>query len=81
MKTLWVFVTSEEEEMDAKKDRNAGKFAEPRSWAARWCGHGLNTPGPRPQRVEPNEKRFIKPRGWSAKWCGGGLGVDPRARR
>jgi len=81
MKTLWVFVTSEEEKMDAKKDRNAGKFAEPRSWAARWCGYSLSNPGTQPQQAQPDQRKFFKPRGWSAKWCGDGLGAHPRRRR
>jgi len=67
--------------MDAQKDRNAGKFAEPRSWAARWCGYGLSNPGPQPQQVQPNQRKFTKPRGWAAKWCGDGLGADPRTGR
>jgi len=67
--------------MDGEKDRNAGKFAEPRSWAARWCGYSLNNPEPQPEQMEPAQRRFTKPRGWSAKWCGGGLGVNRRDRR
>jgi hypothetical protein len=61
--------------MKTQADRNARKFAEPRSWAAKWCGHGLTTGRNRPQALSPMGKTFAEPRGWSAKWCGGGLGL------
>lgn len=67
---------SEEEEMDTRNDPNAKKFTEPRSWAARWCGHGLARTESRPEAPKSNGKKFIEPRGWSAKWSGGALYGD-----
>jgi hypothetical protein len=59
--------------MDTKNDPNAKKFSEPRSWAAKWCGHGLAGAESRPKAPKTNGKKFTEPRGWSAKWSGGGL--------
>jgi hypothetical protein len=64
--------------MGTQTDRNAGKFAEPRSWAAKWCGYGLTPRGPRPGPSESSGGKFAEPRGWSAKWCSGGLGFRRR---
>jgi hypothetical protein len=54
-------------------DPNERKFAEPRSWAGKWCGYGLGASETRPSDVKRKEGRFSRPRGWSAKWCGRGL--------
>lgn len=59
--------------MDTKNDPNAKKFSEPRSWAAKWCGHGLSDTRSHPEAPKTNGKKFAEPRGWSAKWSGGGL--------
>jgi hypothetical protein len=67
--------------MDNGADRNAGKFAEPRSWAAKWCGYGLAAGGRRVKETAMNARKFAEPRGWSARWCSGGLGFKPRAKR
>jgi hypothetical protein len=67
--------------MAKKADHNAGKFAEPRSWAAKWCGHSLaagQEPDPAPE-ASGNGRKFAEPRGWAAKWCSGGLGF-PRPK-
>lgn len=67
--------------MNTRADPNAGKFAEPRSWAAKWCGYGLSEK----QRSSTERSRvdgtFAEPRGWSVKWCAAGLGEGPRRRR
>jgi hypothetical protein len=52
---------------------NERKFAEPRSWAGKWCGYGLSRGETQPEAVRQKQGRFSEPRGWSAKWCGGGL--------
>jgi hypothetical protein len=54
-------------------DRNSRKFAEPRSWAGKWCGYGLAGRAPRTKAVRNNQGKFAEPRGWSAKWCVRGL--------
>jgi hypothetical protein len=54
-------------------DPNERKFAEPRSWAGKWCGYGLTVRATQSQPMERKDGRFSKPRGWSAKWCGRGL--------
>jgi hypothetical protein len=59
--------------MDTQNDPNAKKFMEPRSWAAKWCGHGLSGAESHPEAAKSNGKKFTEPRGWSAKWSGGGL--------
>ena len=66
--------------MDRQRDQNTGKFAEPRSWSARWCGYGLMAREPRRARVDQVGRAFAQPRGWSVKWCGGGLGTDRNDR-
>jgi len=61
--------------MNTKYDSNEKKFAEPRGWSAKWCGHGLGTSQGRSKVVKSNGngKKFTEPRGWAAKWCGAGL--------
>jgi len=59
--------------MDTKNDPNAKKFSEPRSWSAKWCGHGLSEAKSHPEVPKTNGRKFTEPRGWSAKWSGGGL--------
>jgi hypothetical protein len=59
--------------MTQRADGNQRKFAEPRSWAAKWCGYGLNEGETQSRAVKRKEGRFSEPRGWSAKWCGKGL--------
>lgn len=59
--------------MDTRNDPNAKKFAEPRSWAARWCGHSLARLQSRSKAAKSNGNKFTEPRGWSAKWSGGAL--------
>jgi hypothetical protein len=54
-------------------DRNERKFAEPRSWAGKWCGYGLAGRATQSKAAVRKEGRFSKPRGWSAHWCGRGL--------
>jgi hypothetical protein len=64
--------------MNTQQDRNEKKFAEPRGWSAKWCGHGLSSCQNRSRVVKSNGngKKFAKPRGWSVKWCGVGLFRD-----
>jgi len=64
--------------MDVERERNEGKFAKPRSWAAKWCGYGLAGERPAVESTQVNGRKFAEPRGWSAKWCSGGLG-KPRS--
>lgn len=59
--------------MDTQQDPNAKKFTQPRSWAAKWCGHGLAPTPDRPKTKKRNGGKFAEPRGWSAKWSGGAL--------
>jgi hypothetical protein len=62
--------------MNSKDDANAKKFSEPRSWAAKWCGHSLyqaEGPAETPPR---NGRKFAEPKGWSVKWSGSGLFPD-----
>jgi hypothetical protein len=59
--------------MADRADRNEGKFTEPRSWAGKWCGYGLEGKATQSKAVERKGGRFAKPRGWSANWCGRGL--------
>ncbi|MGD8969373.1 MAG: hypothetical protein PVI07_17860 [Anaerolineae bacterium] len=59
--------------MASRADGNERKFAEPRSWAGKWCGHGLNGGKTQSRDVKRKEGRFSEPRGWSARWCGKGL--------
>ena len=59
--------------MADKAEHNERKFAEPRSWAGKWCGYALtdrDQPAVSENRQEP---KFSKPRGWAAKWCDTGL--------
>jgi hypothetical protein len=62
-----------EDEMATESERNERKFAEPRSWAGKWCGYGLEEKSTESQAVERKEGRFSRPRGWAANWCGRGL--------
>jgi len=62
--------------MDTRNDANAGKFSEPRSWAAKWCGYSLSEAESRPKAPKTNGRQFTEPRGWSARWSGGGLFPD-----
>ena len=64
--------------MTTRADRNLRKFAEPRSWAAKWCGYGLAARQSSPKASQSSGKKFAEPRGWSAKWCSGGLGFRRR---
>ena len=61
--------------MNTKTGANRGKFAEPRSWAAKWCGHGLAAADNRPPVTQSVTKTFATPRAWSAQWCGRGLAL------
>ena len=67
--------------MDNGADRNAGKFAEPRSWAAKWCGYGLTAERRGERAAAMDARKFAEPRGWSARWCSGGLGFKSRTKR
>ncbi|MGD2179262.1 MAG: hypothetical protein PVG71_15730 [Anaerolineae bacterium] len=62
--------------MSTQDDRNARKFEEPRSWAAKWCGYGLTAKRRRRESPPHEGEKFGEPRGWSAKWCDGGLGSE-----
>jgi hypothetical protein len=61
--------------MDTQYDRNEKKFAEPRGWSAKWCGHGLGASQGQPESAKnsSNDEKFAEPRGWATKWCGAGL--------
>ncbi len=63
--------------MNTQHNSNEKKFAEPRGWSAKWCGHGLNTIPAQSKGMRSNgngnSKKFAEPRGWAAKWCGVGL--------
>lgn len=67
--------------MTTQADRNAGKFAEPRSWAAKWCGHGLAAERRTEAAPQPSRRPFAEPRGWAARWCSNGLGFKARTDR
>jgi hypothetical protein len=68
--------------MGTQEDRNAKKFAEPRGWAAKWCGYGLDDRrGPTTlvrTYAHSSVRKFAEPRGWAAKWCGDGLSEGGR---
>ena len=59
--------------MTAKATSNDRKFAEPRSWAGKWCGFGLTGSESGSAQSNRKEGRFAEPRGWSVKWCSRGL--------
>jgi hypothetical protein len=63
--------------MSRPTDHTTQSFAEPRSWAAKWCGYGLAEGRRRPGAAATSGKPFAEPRGWSAKWCSRGLGFRP----
>jgi len=67
--------------MKGHDDRNRGKFAEPRSWAANWCGYGLTAGRSRTQARGRGSRGFAEPRGWSVGWCNEGLQSKPHAGR
>ena len=65
--------------------RTRGKFAEPRGWALKWDGSGLNGFSPskteEPERMDANgaREKFAEPRGWALKWDGFGLSEQRKA--
>jgi len=59
--------------MAERAEDNERKFAEPRSWAGKWCGYALTDKESPAASEQSNEARFSNPRGWAAKWCDRGL--------
>ncbi|MGD2148800.1 MAG: hypothetical protein PVH41_19060 [Anaerolineae bacterium] len=59
--------------MANETEHNERKFAEPRSWAGKWCGYALTDSDETAVPEQMQERKFSKPRGWAAKWCNRGL--------
>ncbi|RLC61289.1 MAG: hypothetical protein DRI79_11475 [Chloroflexi bacterium] len=69
----------------AQETSHTRKFAEPRGWALKWDGPGLDGFSPskteEPEQMDANGARgkFAEPRGWALKWDGFGLSEQRKA--